>query len=70
MDAYNNYHKEKELVRAMQTADKENPNVAAACFDLEAVLSNPSEKVNAYYYKSKLATYNITLYELNSTLGH
>jgi hypothetical protein len=68
-EALDIHHREKELIREMKEKDKQDPSIIAACFDLEAVLSAPLCEVNAFYYVSKIATYNFTLYELQSKQG-
>ena len=41
---------------------KDNPSLAAAVFDLEEVLPSPSSVESCLYYKRKLNTYNLTVF--------
>lgn len=57
--------KEKEKQRANQ--DKSFQYVK---FDLQQVLSTPSCNASLLFYKSKLSTYNLTLYNQRNGNGH
>lgn len=62
---------EKNLSRIEKENDKSNsPNNVIVCsFDLQAALPTPNGDVSSFYYKSKLATYNLTIYELKTNIG-
>lgn len=49
--------------------DKEDDELSALCFDLEEVLLTPQSRANAMYYKRRLCTNNITIYEYGNNDG-
>ena len=57
----------------MKTADKQlaldNKNVFVATFDLQKVLCCPAGKVGTIFYKRKLASYNLTVFNLGTKHG-
>jgi len=68
MDEY-----KKHMARKMQSrlekekckqVCKSDPSVAAVAFDLQQVLCCPKINVSALYYKRKLSTYDLTVYNL------
>lgn len=59
--------KEKERDTALAN---ENPNLMVAVYDMQAVLPTPCSLVSDFYYKSKLATMNFTIYNIPSKLGY
>ena len=68
MDEYNKHmHRkaqsrlEKEKLKAICKSD---PSVVAVAFDLQQVLCCPKLNVSALYYKRKLSTYDLTVYNL------
>ncbi|XP_062602831.1 uncharacterized protein LOC134264549 [Saccostrea cucullata] len=60
--------KRKENARAQKQADKlrANDQVMVLNFDLQKVLITPQIFVSDAYYSRKLATYNFTIYDMNS----
>lgn len=61
------------MSRESKQRDKEealHKKITAACFDLEAVLPTPCGEINNFYYKSRLATYNLTVYDMGKKAGH
>lgn len=48
----------------------ENANVMVAVYDMQAVLPTPCSLVSDFYYKSKLATMNFTVYNIANKIGH
>ncbi|GAB0095397.1 hypothetical protein DMENIID0001_107780 [Sergentomyia squamirostris] len=57
----------KEAIRLRKNQEKEmaeKGDIVLATFDLQAVLPTPCGQVNAFYYKSKLATYNLTVCDI------
>ena len=64
----------KEQARQLKSSDKEHanndPSHCTATFDSHKVLCCPSGKVGTIYYKRKLATYNLTVFELNTKYGY
>lgn len=67
-DAYDKHLIEKELVRSEKKRDKErakvDPTYIVSSFDLESVLPCPRGEVSAFFYRSKLNCYNLTIYNL------
>ena len=57
--------KEKEKVRAQN--DNE---VDVSCFDLQQVLVTPHSMSAQLYYRRKLATYNLTVFDIGKNKGH
>ncbi|XP_070183840.1 uncharacterized protein [Littorina saxatilis] len=49
---------------------KDDPSLAAAVFDLEEVLPTPSSVESCLYYKRKLNTYNLTVYDYRNGQGY
>ncbi|XP_070194118.1 uncharacterized protein [Littorina saxatilis] len=49
---------------------KDDPSLAAAVFDLEEVLLTPSSVESCLYYKRKLNTYNLTVYDYRNGQGY
>jgi hypothetical protein len=60
--------------RILKDTDKEmalnDKSVCAACFDLQKVLITPQSEVSTFYYKSKLAMYNFTVYDMGCHEGY
>ena len=69
-DDYNAHHQRKEDSRSAKTKFKadasESDELVVATFDLQAVLSSPKLNESSVYYKRKLSTYNLTMYNLAS----
>lgn len=69
-DEYQLHLKNKNLARALKTADKERAKqtntLCSAVFDLQQVLSVPKSEVGLAYYKLKLSAYNFTVFNLAS----
>ena len=63
----------KELARKQKEADKieahGDNSKHVACFDLQKVLTVPAGDISVLYYKSKLATYNFTVYDMANKKG-
>jgi len=57
--------KEEEKRRA-QT----DHSIRAACFDLQQVLATPHSMSSQLYYRRKLATYNLTVFDMSSKQGY
>lgn len=57
--------KEQEKLRA-QT----DRNVNVACFDLQQVLTTPHSMSSQLYYRRKLATFNLTGFDMGNKRGH
>lgn len=66
-DQYNLHIEEKELSRQEKEVDKRSVDKVTAVFDLQAALPCPQGDSSSFYYVSKLNTYNLTIYELQST---
>lgn len=64
----------KEAMRKKKDDDKlkasTNNSFCLAIFDLQQVLQCPKIEVGQAYYKSKIATYNLTVYEAAKKQGH
>lgn len=72
-DQKQQHDKEKVLSRQEKENDKEHAQkklCKVACFDLQAVLPSPCGEVSDYYYKSKLATYNLSFFNFGNRNGH
>lgn len=67
-EKYQIHLKEKELSRKEKLADRKKVNGCnvVVIYDLEAVLQCPRGDTSAFYYKSKLNSYNLTLTELTN----
>ena len=48
-------------------ASKKSNDVTAACFDLQEVLATPKSNESILYYKRKLCTYNLSIYNLGTS---
>ncbi|CAH1105975.1 unnamed protein product [Psylliodes chrysocephalus] len=61
------HKKYDEVARILKYADKElavnEKYVCSACIDLQKVLVTPHSQVSPFYYKSKLATCNLMVYD-------
>ncbi|CAH0674053.1 unnamed protein product [Spodoptera exigua] len=68
-DKYNKHIEEKSLSRIEKQEDRKKvtKDNIVAIYDLEAVLQCPRGDTSAFYYKSKLNSYNLTLTELTQT---
>nr|CAH7746636.1 unnamed protein product [Callosobruchus chinensis] len=64
---YDLHIEEKELSRQEKEKDKISMDKVTAVFDLQAALPSPQADSSKFYYVSKLNTYNLTIYELQST---
>ena len=60
-------HKQVDKDKAMRS---DNPDFLAACFDLEQVLITPKGFEQSLYYKRRLNTYNLTVYNLGDKNGY
>lgn len=71
---YQQHIQNDEVVRNVKNYDKlqavEDKTICLACFDLQNVLITPACEISSFYYKSKLATYNFTVYDLGNNNGH
>ncbi|KAF8781692.1 hypothetical protein HNY73_012062 [Argiope bruennichi] len=65
-EKYEQHIIEKDLSRMEKQADKENSDAetAVAVYDLQAVLSVPNCLVSDFYYLSKVASYNFTIFNI------
>lgn len=72
-EAYDEHQKQKELSRLEKQEDvkksKHDPKTLVAVYDLQAVLPTPLGNVSSFYYKSKLGTYNFTIYNIGDKHG-
>ncbi|MEW8545667.1 MAG: hypothetical protein AB2693_19270 [Candidatus Thiodiazotropha sp.] len=75
-EEYENHISNKELARNHKNSDKEtalkDPGTSefiAACFDLEEVLMTPKSFQSSLYYKRRLNTFNLSIYDLGSKDG-
>lgn len=66
LQAFNEHHEEKQLCRKEKKADRKTVTESrkVVTYDLQAVLQCPRGNSSAFYYKSKLNSYNFTLSEL------
>lgn len=66
-EKYDQHHEEKILTRNEKKADRKNitDNNKVVIYDLQAVLQCPRGDSSAFYYKSKLNSYNLTVTELS-----
>ncbi|CAG9765712.1 unnamed protein product [Ceutorhynchus assimilis] len=66
--------KDKDLSREEKAKDvqeaKTEKDKMVAVYDLEAVLPSPCGEISDFYYKSKLATYNFTVYDIAQKQGY
>lgn len=64
----------KELAREKKQLDKEKSKIkadfCAACYDLQQILVTPRSMSSQLFYRRKLATYNLTVYDLGRSMGH
>lgn len=74
LETYERHINNKTLARDLKNADKEraqnDKNLCVACFDLQKVLATPQSNVSDFYYKSKYATYNFTIYDIGRNDGY
>lgn len=65
---FDEHLKEKELSRKEKERDKNesDPATIVCVYDLQAALPTPKGEVSVFYYKSKLSTYNLTIYNLKT----
>lgn len=72
-EKYSRHLREKELSRKCKEKDKQEAfqnRCVTACFDLQAILPSPCGEINKFYYKSRLSTYNLTVYDIGNKTGH
>lgn len=73
-EEYEAHTHRKHLANTEKYADKvlaqNDPSVATANFDLQAVLYSPIEYKKPVFYKRKFATFNFTVYEVARKKGH
>lgn len=64
---YDTHIKNKDLAQHQKEKDKEtakgDPSLKAFTFDLEAVLYTPYSQAGTLFYKRKLCSYNLTIYD-------
>jgi hypothetical protein len=72
-----NYQKhiaEKNFAREEKRNDcermKEDKTLSMLCFDLQSVIPCPQSSISVFYYKKKLAIYNLTVCEVKDMEGH
>lgn len=70
---YERHLANKIVARNMKNSDKElaltDKTICVACFDLQKVLATPQSNVSDFYYKSKYATYNFTIFDIGNNDG-
>lgn len=64
----------KEAARENKTNDKDrakfiDDKLCVACFDLQEILTTPKSFESVMFYKRKLNTFNLTVYDLGSSQG-
>ncbi|XP_053396810.1 uncharacterized protein LOC128556283 [Mercenaria mercenaria] len=70
---YDLHIKNKESARAQKNHDKEKAEsgiddyLLAACFDLEKVLLTPKGKASSLYYRRRLNSFNLSIYNLGTS---
>ena len=73
-ESYKKHLKDKELSREEKQKDvqeaKSEANKIVAVYDLQAVLPTPCGEISSFYYKSKLGTYNFTVYDIVPKQGY
>jgi hypothetical protein len=73
LEKYNEHQRRKILVRTQKAVDKErslsDSGVIVVNFDLQKVLISPKATVSDLYYSGKLATYNLSVYNMASRQG-
>lgn len=71
---YKEHQSEKELSRIIKSQDvdeaRKNPSILVACYDLQAVLPTPCGEVSSFYYRSRLNTFNFTIYDISNKSGN
>lgn len=68
----NIHHSENNAIRLEKEDDKKKAVDGfqhAACFDLQAILVAPDGEVSSFYYKRRIATYNLTIYNMKNGEG-
>ncbi|GFO47905.1 tRNA uridine 5-carboxymethylaminomethyl modification enzyme mnmg [Plakobranchus ocellatus] len=67
---YDDHHRNKARVQEKKIKDKEesrtNKKKLSVCFDLQEVFMTPHSNASVLYYKRKLNTFNLSLYDLGS----
>ncbi|CAH2005861.1 unnamed protein product [Acanthoscelides obtectus] len=67
-EQYDQHLANKGAVRNLKDVDKElatnDKSLCVACFDLQKVLVTPPSEVSTLHYKTKIATYNFTVYDI------
>ncbi|GFO49965.1 tRNA uridine 5-carboxymethylaminomethyl modification enzyme mnmg [Plakobranchus ocellatus] len=70
MHLYDDHHRNKARVQEKKIKDKEesrtNKKKLSVCFDLQEVLMTPHSNASVLFYKRKLNTFNLSLYDLGS----
>ncbi|KAL3888956.1 hypothetical protein ACJMK2_001315, partial [Sinanodonta woodiana] len=74
-EIYDNHIRNKEKSRENKSKDKEQAaqsqgEFISACFDLQEVLTTPKSFESACYYKRRLNTFSLTLYNLGNSDGY
>ena len=66
-EKYDTHLEQKVLSREEKRKDRENASETTICavFDLQAVMQCPTGDISAFYYKSRLNSFNFTIVELN-----
>ncbi|XP_031329067.1 uncharacterized protein LOC116160073 [Photinus pyralis] len=64
----------KDVIRTQKELDKQransDPNFCVCVFDLQQVLPCPKIEVGPAYYKSKLSTFNLTVFDIGKKQGY
>lgn len=58
-----------KLIQEQKLQDAQNDSLRVLCFDLQPILPTPAGDVCSFYYKSKLTTYNFTIFDLQRKEG-
>ncbi|CAH1163388.1 unnamed protein product [Phaedon cochleariae] len=73
LEDYTSHIASKFVVRELKSQHKaiaqQSSSVVLACYDLEKILSTPMSEVSLFYYKRKLAVYNLTIFDVGKSEG-
>ncbi|WAQ93514.1 hypothetical protein MAR_005985, partial [Mya arenaria] len=71
---YKTHTENKTLAREAKEIDKvrakTDASLVCACFDLQQILPTPSSFESSLYYKRRLNTFNLTVYDMANRNGH
>jgi len=60
----------RELKKKEKTRAQNDHDIDVSCFDLQQVLVTPHSMSAQLYYRRKLATYNLTVFDIDKNKGH